>query len=99
MDERQRPWSLVDLHGFRPAQAERRLAQAIHAARVRGEPGLRVVTGRGWGNLAQEPLLRRRLEAWLAGPEGRRLGVRRVVIAAKGGALDLEISPPKGPGR
>jgi DNA-nicking Smr family endonuclease len=79
----------VDLHGLAPRDAERRLAQALHAARVRGLRELRVVTGRGWGNLRQEPLLRRRIEAWLAGPEGTRLGVRAVRVAAKGGALDL----------
>ena len=83
------PPELVDLHGLTPQDAERRLAQALHAARVRGLRELRVVTGRGWGNLRQEPVLRHRIEAWLAGPEGLRLGVRAVRVAAKGGALDL----------
>jgi len=83
------PPDLVDLHGLSPEEAERRLAQALHAARVRGLRELRVVTGRGWGNLRQEPLLRRRIEQFLAGPAGARYGVRSVRVAAKGGALDL----------
>ena len=88
---REGPAELVDLHGLAPQDAERRLAQALHAARVRGLRELRVVTGRGWGNLRQEPVLRRRIEAWLAGPAGVRLGVRAVRVAAKGGALDLDL--------
>ena len=79
----------MDLHGLSPEGAERRLAQELHAARVRGLRELRVITGRGWGNLRQEPILRLRIEAWLAGPAGQRLGVRSVRVAAKGGALDL----------
>ena len=77
----------VDLHGLRPEQALRRLAQELHAARVRGEEELLVITGRGWGNAEQKPVLRRRVEEWLRGPEGRRLGVREACVTSKGGAL------------
>ena len=79
----------VDLHGLRPDQALRRVAQELHALRVRGGTSLLVVTGRGWGNLAQKPVLLPKVEAWLVGPEGRRLGVKRVAVTAKGGALEV----------
>ena len=77
--------------GFTTAAAERRAAQELHAARIRGEPGLVLITGRGWGNKAQKPVLRQHMETWLLGPEGRRHGVRRLRITAKGGALEVEL--------
>ncbi len=80
----------IDLHGLPPEQALHRLAQEIHATRVRGGRRLRVITGRGWGNPTQKPVLRGRVEAWLRGPEGNRAGVRGLTVVAKGGALDLE---------
>ena len=61
----------IDLHGLRPEDALRRLAQGIHACRVRRVDRLRIITGRGWGNLRQQPILRPRVEQWLAGPDGR----------------------------
>ena len=84
------PGHEVDLHGLAPDQALRRLAQEIHSVRVRGERRLRVITGRGWGNREQKPILRERVEAWLRGPEGRRAGVTGFTVEAKGGALDVE---------
>ena len=88
------PSASVDLHGKSPDQALRALSQALHGARVRGARELRVITGRGWGNRAQEPILRKRVEAWLAGPEGRQAGVQGVRVVSKGGALDLTLGPP-----
>jgi len=81
----------VDLHGLPPEQALRRLAQELHAARVRGARSVLVITGRGWGNLAQKPILRGIVEAWLRGPEAQRLGVRSSRVVAKGGALDVAL--------
>ena len=81
----------MDLHGLRPEEALRRLSQALHAARVGRASRLLVITGRGWGNLRQEPVLRPRVEAWLEGPEGRRQGVRAFRVVAKGGALEVEL--------
>ncbi len=67
------------------------MAQELHASRMRRERGLVVVTGRGWGNLRQEPILRSRVEEWLRTPEARSLGVRSHRVVAKGGALDITL--------
>lgn len=83
--------SEVDLHGLPPERALRRLAQELHATRVRGETRLRVITGRGWGNLEQKPILRKRVESWLRGAEGARFGVSDVQVTSKGGALDVRL--------
>lgn len=82
----------VDLHGLTVAQALRRVAQELHAARVRGRKRVLLVTGAGWGNRDQKPVLRPRLEAWLRGPEGRALGVKDVQQAHRGGALDVRLA-------
>jgi DNA-nicking Smr family endonuclease len=81
----------IDLHGLRPEDALRRLAQGIHACRVRRVDRLRIITGRGWGNLRQQPILRPRVEQWLAGPDGRRLGVLRIEVAEDGGSLLVDL--------
>lgn len=79
----------VDLHGLKVEQALRRVAQALHAARVRGRSRLLVVTGAGWGNADGKPVLRPRIEAWLRGPEGRSLGVKDVRRVHRDGALEV----------
>lgn len=79
----------VDLHRLTVEQALRRLTQELHAARVRGLRRLLVITGAGWGNPDQKPVLRPRVEAWLRGPEGRAAGVKDVRRVHKGGALDV----------
>lgn len=81
----------VDLHGLHVEQALRRVAQALHAARVRGRRELLVITGAGWGNSDGKPVLRPRVEAWLRGPEGRALGVLDVRRVSKGGALAVRL--------
>jgi len=83
------PEQSVDLHGLRPEQALRRLAQAVHAARVQGARELLVVTGRGWGNALQQPILRTRVETWVASAEGQRLRLRVLRTVHQGGALVL----------
>ena len=86
MDEPEGP-PQVDLHGLRPEDALRRLSSALVAARLRRATELLVVTGRGHGNLRQGPILRNKVEAWLAGPDGARHGVVGVAREAHGGAL------------
>ncbi len=81
----------VDLHGLRPEAALRRVAQEIHAARVRRMGSLKIITGRGWGNLLQQPVLRPKVEQWLQGPDGRRAGVVGFVVADDGGSLVVEL--------
>ncbi|HED65284.1 MAG TPA: hypothetical protein ENJ09_06995 [Planctomycetes bacterium] len=81
----------IDLHGLRPDQALRRLAQELHAARVRGARSVLVICGRGWGNLEQRPVLRGKVEAWLLSEEGRRLGAQSFEVTAKGGALEVRL--------
>ena len=84
----------IDLHGLSRDGALRRLGQELHAARVRGLKEVLVIAGRGWGNAAQEPVLRGHVERWLGGPEGRRLGVRGHDRTHAGGALSVRLSPP-----
>jgi DNA-nicking Smr family endonuclease len=86
------PPDTVDLHRLTEREAIPVLTRAVHAARVRGLPWLRVVCGRGFGNARQEPVLRRKLEAWLTGPEARRLGVHGFAVSCRGGALDVRLS-------
>ena len=97
MSDREDPSAKVDLHGLRPEEALRRLSQALHAARVRGVETLTAVTGRGWGNREQKPVLRAKVEAWLNGPEGRRAGVRSHRRTASGGALEVRLQNPGRP--
>ncbi len=81
----------VDLHGLSVEKALRRVAQSLHAARVRGRTRLLVVTGAGWCNADQKPVLRPAVEAWLRGPEGRALGVKDVQRVHRDGALDVRL--------
>jgi DNA-nicking Smr family endonuclease len=81
----------VDLHGLRPEDALRRAAREIHACRVRRIDRLKIITGKGWGNLKQQPILRPKVEHWLSGPEGRRLGVLDFEVADDGGSLVVRI--------
>ena len=55
------------------------------------QSGQHVITGRGWGNREQKPVLRLKVEAWLRGPDGSSRGVSRVSVVQKGGALDVEL--------
>jgi DNA-nicking Smr family endonuclease len=84
----------VDLHGLRPEEALRRLERELHAARVRGEPALLVITGAGHGNRQGLPVLRTRIEGWLRTPEARRRGVRSFQRVSRGGALEVALARP-----
>ena len=88
------PLSELDLHGMKVEQALRRLKQELHASRVRGRSGLRVLVGRGWGSPGQRPVLGPAIETWLKGPEARSHGVHSYAPANQGGALDLRLGTP-----
>jgi len=75
-----------------PDAALRRLGQELHAARVSGRKMLLAITGRGWGNREQKPVLRNRVEAWLNGEGKQRFGVRGFRRVSKGGALEIDLT-------
>ena len=77
----------IDLHGMPPKVALRHLGRELHACRLRRCSEVLVITGRGWGNLQQKPVLRPMVEAWLRGPDGQRLGVIGFEEHSQGGAL------------
>jgi len=77
----------IDLHGLRPEAALARLERGLHTARAQGAAQALVITGRGMSNRTQTPVLRQKVEAWLAGPGGQRSGVRGFERTAKGGSL------------
>lgn len=82
----------ADLHGLRPEQALKRVAQLLHTARVQGAPEVEIITGRGLGNAKAAPVLRTRVEAWLLSPEGRRHGALSFQRQSKGGALRVKVA-------
>jgi DNA-nicking Smr family endonuclease len=84
----------LDLHGMTPERALRRLASELRTCRVRGDRVLLVITGRGYGNRLQQPILRTRVEAWLDSPEGRALGALSWTRTARGGALEVRLAHP-----
>lgn len=63
------------------------LERGLHAARVRRQERVLVITGRGMGNASQQPVLRPKVEAFLRTAAGARLGVRSFELASRGGAL------------
>ena len=85
------PPAQVDLHRRSREEAQRILARELHACRVRGLDRLLVITGSGYGNRTEEPVLRTHIEAWLAGPQARALGVQGFQRAHRGGALDVRL--------
>ena len=82
----------VDLHGRRPEDALRHLARELHAARQRRLAEVLVITGQGLGNALHKPILRTKVEAWLSGPDGQRLGVLGFERAHRGGALRVRLA-------
>ena len=81
----------VDLHGLAPTAALRKLAREIHTCRMQRHALLVVITGSGHGNALQQPILRTKVEEWLVGSEGRRLGVLSFARVNRGGALRVAL--------
>jgi DNA-nicking Smr family endonuclease len=82
----------VDLHGKRPDDALRHLGRELHSARHRRLEHVLVITGQGFGNALHKPILRGKVEEWLLGPEGQRLGVRSFERVHRGGALLVRLA-------
>jgi DNA-nicking Smr family endonuclease len=82
----------VDLHGKRPEDALRHLARELHSARHRRLTEVLVITGQGFGNALHKPILRGKVEQWLLGPEGQRLGVQGFERTSRGGALRVRLA-------
>ena len=91
-DDDLNPLPSIDLHRMPGDQATRALARELHAARVRGEVKVLAITGRGFGNRLQEPILRGKVEAWLASEEGKRLGVLGFRRVHRDGALEIDLA-------
>ena len=92
-DDGQNPLPTLDLHRMPAAEATRALARELHAARVRGQARMVAITGRGFGNRLQEPILRTKVEAWLASDAAKLLGVRGFRRVHRGGAFEIDIAP------
>ncbi|MCE9596308.1 MAG: Smr/MutS family protein [Planctomycetes bacterium] len=82
----------LDLHRRTWAEAERIVRRALHTWRLQGVEVAVLVTGRGYGNAKQEPVLRTKVERWLDTPDARGLGVRSWRRVAKDGALEVTLA-------
>ena len=62
-------WSIqaqVDLHGLRRDEARERIAAFLREARRRGQRCVRVVHGKGNGSPGRQPVLKAKVQRWLA---------------------------------
>jgi DNA-nicking Smr family endonuclease len=62
-------WSIqseIDLHGLRRDEARERLAEFVRLALRRGQRCIRVVHGKGHGSPGREPVLKAKVQRWLA---------------------------------
>jgi DNA-nicking Smr family endonuclease len=56
----------IDLHGLRRDEAREALASFVRQALQRGQRCVRVVHGKGLGSPGREPVLKARVQRWLA---------------------------------
>jgi DNA-nicking Smr family endonuclease len=82
----------LDLHRRTWAEAERQVRHALLTWRRRGFELALIVTGRGWGNPRQEPILRTKVERWLDAEEARSLGVKGWRRVSRDGALEVRLA-------
>ncbi len=68
------------------------MTHALHTWRRQGVTTAVLVTGRGYGNAKQEPVLRTKLEVWLSSDEARKLGVKTWRRVSRDGALEIDIA-------
>ncbi len=62
-------WSIqaqIDLHGLRRDEAREQLGSFVHQALQRGQRCVRVVHGKGLGSPGREPVLKAKVQRWLA---------------------------------
>ncbi|MBN8494890.1 MAG: Smr/MutS family protein, partial [Burkholderiales bacterium] len=62
-------WSIqaqIDLHGLRREEAREQLAAFVREALQRGQRCVRVVHGKGLGSPGREPVLKAKVQRWLA---------------------------------
>ncbi len=93
-------WSIqgeIDLHGLRREEAREQLAGFVREASRRGQRCVRVVHGKGHGSPGRRPVLKAKVQRWLAqcaeviafaqasGPEGG-AGALIVLLAGRGAA-------------
>ena len=91
-DDDSNSFPTIDLHRRTAAEAVRILERELHSARVRGFPAVIVITGRGYGNATHEPVLRGKIELWLATPAARSRGVRSFRRVHREGALEVRLA-------
>lgn len=74
----------VDLHGLRRDEAREQLAAFVHESHRRGLRCLRVVHGKGHGSPGREPVLKSKVQRWLA--QRREVAAFAQASASNGGA-------------
>ncbi|MFT5051861.1 MAG: DNA-nicking Smr family endonuclease [Chlamydiales bacterium] len=90
-DDDEGPEFELDLHQLRGPQALRRLAQEMHAWRVRGLRRVLIITGRGIRSDAG-PVLVPLVEQWLKTEQARDIGVVSWKSTHAGGAFDVRLN-------
>jgi DNA-nicking Smr family endonuclease len=102
-------WSVqdeLDLHGLRSEEARELLAQFLAGALRRGQRCLRVIHGKGWRSQNNEPVLKRKVAAWLrqrgevlayceARPAEGGSGAVVVLLQARGGKDEARGAKPE----
>jgi len=81
----------VDLHGCTVEQAERRLREELTRCRAGRQSPVHVITGKGYGSMGGNGVLKPAMTRWLQGPEGQKLGATLIREVNGGGALEVRL--------